>query len=363
MPPYWFVFDLDETLTHMNPYFAAICSFFTDEIAIEAGAPQLAVARPGALNGPLQAAYENFVSAVAAEELGPTPLGVVRPGAIELFREIGRLKDAGLAGGAFIYSNNGTMRILQFVADVIHEALGRRDIICDYSHLRDPRRTPDKPTPKDKPLKLFHRIQEIISTGPCSPVAAPAPEPEDVFFFDDIQHDDILFAIGQNYIQVLPYTYQVNADRFATLYFNALTQAGILTNNALRTEFFRFTRLACFPELQPGNATNTLRPIFRGKMKSKNLFDPNPYGNPNPPVNDGSLNAITARLQAMGPPANNGLGNNPLNAIQINNGNNGLGNNPLNAIQVAGRRRRRSASTKKANKKNRRNNRTKWRRQ
>ena len=30
MPPYWFVFDLDETLTHMNPYFNVICSFFTD---------------------------------------------------------------------------------------------------------------------------------------------------------------------------------------------------------------------------------------------------------------------------------------------------------------------------------------------
>ena len=183
MPPYWFVFDLDETLTHMNPYFATICSFFTDEVAIEAGAAHMAVARSAVLDGPLQTAYENFVRAVAAEELGPTPLGVVRPGVIELFREIGRLKDAGLAGGAFIYSNNGTMRILQFVADVIHEALGRRDLFCDYSHLRDPRRIPDKPTPEDKPLKLFQRIQDIILTGPCSAVAAPAAE--DVFFFDD----------------------------------------------------------------------------------------------------------------------------------------------------------------------------------
>jgi hypothetical protein len=364
MPPYWFVFDLDETLTHMNPYFATICSFFTDEVAIEAGAPLLAVARPAALDGPLQTAYENFVRAVAAEELGTTPLGVVRPGVIELFREIARLKDAGLAGGAFIYSNNGTMRVLKFVADVIHEALGRRDLICDYSHLRDPRRAPEKPkNPMESLPKLFRRIQEIIRTGPCGPVAAPAPEPKDVFFFDDIMHNDIFSAIRDNYIQVLPYRYKVNTDRFATLYFNALTEAGVLTDDALRSEFFKFTRLACFPGLQPGNAVNTFRPIFRGKMKSKNLYNPNPYGDPNPPVNDGSLNAITARLQAMGPPANNGLGNNPLNAIQINNGNNGLGNNPLNAIQVAGRRRRRSAKTKKANRKNRRNNRTKWRRQ
>jgi hypothetical protein len=348
MPPYWFVFDLDETLTHMNPYFAAICSFFTDEVAIEAGAPQLAVARPAALDGPLQTAYENFVRAVAVEELGPTPLGVVRPGAIELFRQIGRLKDAGLAGGAFIYSNNGTMRILQFVADVIHEALGRRDLFCDYSHLRDPRRTPDKPTPIDKPLKLFHRIQEIIRTGPCGAVAAPAAE--DVFFFDDIIHPDILSKIKANYIQVLPYTYQVNADRFATLYFNALNEAGILTDDALRSEFFRFTRLACFPGVNPGNATNRLRPIFREKMKSRDYFSRYPYGNPNPPTNDGSLNEITDRLRAMVPPANNGLGNNPLNAIQQN-------------LFTGGRRRRRSGKTKKVSRKNRRNNRTKWRRQ
>jgi len=335
MPPYWFVFDLDETLTHMNPYFPIICSFFTEEVAKEAGRPNLASARTELLNGPLQTAYETFVNKVAQAELSSEPLGVVRPGMLELFTEIARLKDAGLAGGAFIYSNNGTMRILKFVADVIHAALGRKDIFCDYSHLRDKRRTPEGR------LKTFRRIQNIIQTGPCGPVAPPAPNAEDVFFFDDTIHEDILYAIGGNYIQVYPYTYKVNTARMRDLYIESLQEAGVLDNGELQAAFYRFAQPACFSGLKPTNNANALKTLIQKAMGG-------PGASSLPPM-DTSLDGILARLRAMGaaPPV----------------ANNGLGNNPLNAIQTAGRRRRRSSKTKKANRKNRRNNRTKWRRQ
>lgn len=55
--------------------------------------------------------------------------------------------------------------------------------------------------------------------------------------------------------------------------------------------------------------------------------------------NDDSVRKTSWNLPNVMARANNGLGNNPLNAIQINanntaSKNNGLGNNPLNAIQV-----------------------------
>lgn len=338
MPPYWFVFDLDETLTHMNPYFCLICSFFLRDIAINAGRPNLAKNVPASLGDRVQEAYDLFVQRCAEAELSGEPLGILRPGIVNLFRKIGQLKDAGVAGGAFIYSNNGTKRVLQFVADVLHSAVGRNDLICDNVHLRDARRGPEVRSR----VKQIATILSILQSAPCS--ASVVPTADDIFFFDDTIHPDIRAAIGDKYIQVSPYSYQVDAGKMGDIYIQCLRDVGILDGANLQRDFFGHMGKSCFFEkIFPFSTEEDLEREIRRQFKQ---LQPLPY---QPPVEDESLDDILARLDNMlAPVAPNNLGNNPLSAIQNN--------------ALTGGRKRKFKQTKKRARKNRRNTRTKWQR-
>lgn len=331
--PKWFVFDLDETLAHVNPYHLLVCTFFLADFATAVGRVDIARATPEILREPLADAYRRFVEYCGARERSENPIGIIRSSMVKLFVKIGQLKDAGVAGGCMIYSNNGTRNMLAFIRDVIHAAAGRDDLICDIAHLGDPRRRMEGQT------KKIETIQRILRNGPCGATV----EPEDVFFFDDINHDGISPYIGDQYIRVFPYTYRVNADEMLNLYLKSLRHAGIFTNPELRAAFIRHVQGVCVGPITPEATNEQFVDKLRINIKQTNA-------GPAPKV-DRDLERFISRLDSMlprGPNNENVLGNNPLSAIQINEPN--LGNNPLSAIQTAGRRRKTNKNRKSSRK-------------
>ena len=284
MPPYWFVFDLDETLTHVNTYFSLVCTFFQKDVALNAKRPNLAKAIPQQLEIPLQEAYKLFIEECANTEKTNEPLGILRPGILDLFIRIGQLKDIGLAGGAFIYSNNSTRSLLQFIADILHAATGKDSLICDIVHLNDIRRNSEGAT------KTFRTIQHIIQEAKCG---GSAPHPSDIFFFDDLLHPDIQSNIGENYIQVDPYTYKVNADKLIDIYFDSLRMAGILDTLDLQPLFLEYINGGCFSGLKHTNTALQFRTALKNTFgRASNL----PYI---PPVRGKNLDGILGRLNTV----------------------------------------------------------------
>lgn len=229
MPPYWFVFDMDETLTHVSPYRVLLCSLFPGEFAAALGRPTREV--PAEISQPLEKAYNEFLAGCARAEMSGHPLGILRPGMREIFQRIGELKDAGIAGGCMIYSNNRTRRLLEFMKDLIGLVVGRDDLLLEIVHAGDERRGGEGNT------KRIHTILKLLREGPYR--AADVTK-EDIFFFDDIDHPDIREKIGDRYIRVYPYDFRVNTDRVLEIYIVSLRKAGFSTNPGLRRVFFNY---------------------------------------------------------------------------------------------------------------------------
>jgi hypothetical protein len=292
MPPYWFVFDMDETLTHVSPYRVLLCTFFTAEFA--KAMKREGKATPEEIREPLAKAYEEFFRACVAAETSAHPLGILRPGMAELFQRIGKLKDEGNVGGCLIYSNNRTRRILEFIRDFIHAILGRDDLIGDIAHARDKRRG------EEGSAKRVATILKFLRDGPYE---AAGVKEEDIFFFDDIDHADISAKIGDRYIRVWPYEYRVNTDRIVKLYMESLRKAGFLTNKPLMQSFIRHIAGSCFIKDLHENDTNEefkehiTKSIHDQVAMWNKSFGPHPSTPPRE-AND-SLKPILARLGSL----------------------------------------------------------------
>lgn len=285
MPPYWFVFDLDETLAHVTPYHHLVCSFFLKEFAEDAAKGQPAFAKfiretPEILRDALNEAYTHFVEVCALQERSKHPLGILRPGVKDVFVKIGELKDAGIAGGAIIYSNNGTRKNLEFIRDIVHATVGRSDLICDVADLWDVRR------PQQELQKKVETIKTILKDGPCN----TSVDSNDIFFFDDIIHHDIFSQIGERYVRVRPYSYKVHEEKLLNLYFKSLRWSGILTKPELRNAFFEHISGVCInASLKGGDSVETFKEIFLNDMVTRKRG--RQYGNA-PPMNNSFMPAM-----------------------------------------------------------------------
>lgn len=319
MPPYWFVFDMDETLTHVSPYYNLICTFFLNDFMIALDRENLVRSPPEEIEEPLEEAYKHFVKFCAKQEASKQPIGFLRPGMKELFEKIGMLKDRKQAAGCMIYSNNKTRRLLEFMRDLIHAVVGRDDLICDVADYLDTRR------PKKERQKTLTTIQKILLNGPCEANVAAS----DIFFFDDMEHTDIRSKIGARYIRVYPYTYKTDENKVLNLYFKSLRMEGILTKSALRKAFFRHLRGACVHKsIHEDDSVEEFRAYLLQHILSKK-------GDARVPLTteaNNSLQPILSSLDRMLPKKNH------IEIPILRNDSVDFGENPLSAIRVGGRR-------------------------
>lgn len=189
MVPFFFVFDLDETLAEVYPLF----DILEDALTTRRSPP----------------AYRALVRLIAENDRG-----LLRPGIRETMHRLHDLQRKGLVGGVLIYSNNGHLRSLQFIRDVIHAFLeAQAPLIIECIHWNHPRRT-DAPERNDK---TWESLRRFLPEGTAA---------DHVFFVDDLNHPDLHAALGDHYLQVPPYEYHVPFDDLLDVYDEALHDAG-----------------------------------------------------------------------------------------------------------------------------------------
>lgn len=194
-------FDLDETLGRFGNLDCFL--FFIYPKSVYTG--QLKGSEPfipsDALQAKLSTALNAFADCLVAKE---PALGMLRPGILDILRILVEAKKRGDVKNVAIYSNNGNSGLLLLAKTVIEKALDAPEFFCDLVNWYDPRRAGE--IVKGHPghaAKTFQTLKRIFQDSACG---VGSIEAKDVYFFDDLKHDDIYAAIGPtNYFNVTPY--------------------------------------------------------------------------------------------------------------------------------------------------------------
>ena len=191
----YFIFDLDETLAEIYTVYYFVASLQTY--------PNMSKE----LTASLKKAYKKFVKKIVKDEI-TNPLGIVRPGILHVMKRLHELYKIGKVKNVIIYSNNGHLYTLEFIRDVINKFVGY-ELIRDCIHRYHPMRKND--------TKTWHELEKIITKGEATNLMQ-----DDVYFFDDLEHEDLRINID-NYYKVPEYTFKASFDRIANIYRDVLS--------------------------------------------------------------------------------------------------------------------------------------------
>ena len=220
----YFVFDMDETLAHLQSVYYFIASLTLDTKDLQYRTTYFT----DRFEETLDNAYQLFVKRVAEEEASEHPLGILRPGVLQAMKQLSELKKKGKVQSVVIYSNNSHLESLYFIRDLIHTHIGGKRLINDCIHWLHTKRQEDKimyHESRGNISKTWNVLKDIMVHGP---VKAPTfIEPSDVHFFDDLDHDNLKGALQRNYHKVPPYSYNASFDRLSILYLSALRDAKV----------------------------------------------------------------------------------------------------------------------------------------
>jgi hypothetical protein len=218
------VFDLDETLANVYSAYYFLASLKLQETVRESHSRSI-LPVPVRVQRQLQHAYELFVERVLTEEESDHPLGILRPGILEVMTAIRDLQQAGAVHCVSIYSNNSHLESLHFVRDLIHRHLQTNDLIRDCIHWNHPKRGEERVLIPGFPNKTWSVLKRIMEEGPCQ--APPPLRPQQVHFFDDLEHWDLKRTLGPNYHQVPPYHFKASFDRLEGIYRSCIKEAHV----------------------------------------------------------------------------------------------------------------------------------------
>jgi len=218
----YFVFDMDETIAELESVYYFIAALTSKSKEIQYQSPHYA----NKIEEQMNRAYPLFVKKVAKEERSSHPLGVLRPGILRIMEQLYQLKKAGKVLTVIIYSNNSHLESLYFIRDVIHAHLGTKRLITECIHWFHPMRNADKILYKNTNgsiSKSWESLRDIMVNGSIK--APSAVEPNDVHFFDDLQHMDLQKQLRHHYHKVPPYEFKASFDRISVLFLEALKDA------------------------------------------------------------------------------------------------------------------------------------------
>jgi hypothetical protein len=283
----YYAFDLDETLANVFTPFYMICSL---RPILTAQEDKIPMNLPDTLTDAMRNAYFIFVHLVAERENSDKPLGILRPGLIRCFEEIQSQYEEGLCKGVVFYSNNGSLGCLEFVRDVLQDALGNPHLICECAHWSHPFRTHEiDPLIPGSGKKTWATLKRLLTDGMCD--ATKEIGPQDVMFFDDLIHPDLHTTLGPygNYVHVKPYTYKSSITDVLSLYQQALREAGILGTNFESTFTKTIQRLG-HPIRTSNGHFQDIRRNTLGTMQTGTL----------PPIEGNGSEDILSAIQAFG---------------------------------------------------------------
>jgi hypothetical protein len=223
----YFVFDMDETLAHLQSVYYFIASLTLDTKDLQYRTTYFT----DRFEETLENAYKLFVKRVVEAEESDQPLGILRPGILQIMDRLYALKKKGKVLSVVIYSNNSHLQSLYFIRDLIHKHVGSKRLINDCIHWLHPKRVADKilyHETRGAISKSWNVLKDIMVHGPIK--APEVIEPMDVHFFDDLEHKNMQATLHHNYHHVPAYNYNASFDRITIIYLNALKDAHVNIN-------------------------------------------------------------------------------------------------------------------------------------
>jgi hypothetical protein len=245
----YFVFDMDQTLAELHSVY-----YFIASLTLNPYPPAIPIT--DTMEKSLEKAYRLFVHRVLKEEESDRPLGVLRPGILQVMDTLQALKKQGKVISVMIYSNNSHLNSLLFVRDLIHAHVKSKRLIRDCIHWFHPRRSVDKLLYHDtygQVSKSWGALKEVMSHRRSA--RAQAPDPADVYFFDDLVHSDLQKVLKRNYHRVPAYTYKAPFDRIALIFLSCVRDAAVnmdALGNILKSIYIDSTTIG---QLRHGNIT------------------------------------------------------------------------------------------------------------
>jgi hypothetical protein len=219
----YFIFDMDETLAELYPVYYFVASLRLKESCEDDKV--LCAHIPGSLLSSLDKAYNLFVQNIMEAESSKKPLGILRPGILQVMQKLNRLKQSGKIKNVVIYSNNGHLESLEFIRDIIHKYLKTDDLIKECIHWNHHMRDEERQTRPGAANKTWNVLRNILVDGNCK--APDSIEPDNIYFFDDLEHPDLQRNLGGNYYKVPGYNFKASFDRLQEIYRAALNQADV----------------------------------------------------------------------------------------------------------------------------------------
>jgi hypothetical protein len=205
----YFIFDLDETLAELYSVY-----YFATSLRLESSSL--------ALN--LDKAYQYFVRDILLAEISSEPLGILRPGILGVMKKLKDLQKLGKIKNVLIYSNNGDIKSLEFIKDLIHLYVGG-GLIKECIHRNHHMRADERVNAPHLINKTWNVLRNIMINGNTR--AATNLVASDVYFFDDLDHPDLRKKLGINYYKVPRYSFKASPDRIGEIYKNAIYKASI----------------------------------------------------------------------------------------------------------------------------------------
>lgn len=216
----YFIFDMDETLAELFSVYYFIGTFRLKETCNDNS--NLCRKIPISLLESLENGYKLFVEKVLNQEKSNTPLGILRPGILNIMNELNKLKIQHKIKNVVIYSNNGHLESLEFIRDLIHLYVGSNDLIRECIHWNHPMRNNEI---MENENKTWDILKNILVKGNCK--ALPDLKSSDVYFFDDLAHNNLKRNLSENYYQVPGYNFKASFDRLSEIFKDILEKVNM----------------------------------------------------------------------------------------------------------------------------------------
>jgi hypothetical protein len=228
----YLVFDLDATLANV----ASVIFILQDLTGYTWNSRE--VPTPLNLKDRLDAAYKLFVKKIVnLERNSETRIGILRPGILDIMEISLKLQEEGKCKGVMIYSNNSSIKGLEFIRDLIHTYLGTQNLIKDCIHRNHHFRMDPNGDYAilNNCQKTWNSLRNLLIKGKC--LAPASLDKSSVLFFDDNLHPDLEINLGENYVTFPPYNYNVKWSIIEEIYNSTLEETDLLN-----FEFLQFIR-------------------------------------------------------------------------------------------------------------------------
>lgn len=278
------VFDLDCTLVNLTaPVWNSLCIMQPESTA--KWKKQLTIVQTGQnYKWESALAYDSFVKGVAKAEMSSKPLGILRPGIVQVILEVAKKRQNGTVKGVIMYTNNSNEALVNFSRDVL-QYCAKAKIFDDCIYVHHPLRAKRAKYPDM--VKTWAVLKDLLVESVHAPTTI---SPNEVLFYDDQPHRDLMSALGTNYIRVTPYEYEPKKTRLVELILDSFNKTKLLEPELF--EEFRATVGACYPSF-----LTTTREAAPTHLRTLITGNPQPALYPEQPHEDKS--AIDTMLNSL----------------------------------------------------------------